>query len=134
LFITSLLGDLMCREIHQIPTYCPAIWMPRTVVAHEIQRAASLLSAGINSGLNGDLLWLSFSPLGFVDVIKRCGYDSFLPAPGPGARPKISSILRITAPFDFNGKPDLLPISSIHAAVSSYRLPEVSMVTVPLIW
>ncbi len=58
-------------------------------------------------------------------------YASCLPAPGPGETPKISSIFRITAPLDLRGNPILLPSSSIHRAVSSYRSPEVSIVTVP---
>jgi hypothetical protein len=58
-------------------------------------------------------------PARSVDVLMRYHYESFLPAPGPGARPKISSILMITAPLDFRGIPALFPMSSIQAAVSS---------------
>ena len=53
------------------------------------------------------------------DYLSGLDQASFLPAPGPGARPKISSIFRITTPLDLRGKPALLPSSSIQRAVSS---------------
>jgi hypothetical protein len=58
-------------------------------------------------------------PARSVEVSMGYHYESFLPAPGPGARPKMSSILMITAPLDFRGIPALFPMSSIQAAVSS---------------
>ena len=90
-------------------------------------------SSSIDSAVSG-LRPASRRDTGREKALPRQAQSILEPASGPGELVKTASIFRTTAPLDFMGIFLIRAISSIQAAVSSKILPEVSMVTVPLIW